>query len=105
MGIRTGRLDLPGRFAGSGSLPNVLMRGEQPYDAITDFLGGWDVGIIPFKLLPLTLATNPVKVYEYLPRVGRSSRRRFRNCHGLQSANGCGWRRVPRNSRRPWRKR
>ena len=49
-----------------GSLPNVLMRGEQPYDAISDYLSGWDVGIIPFKLLPLTLATNPVKVYEYL---------------------------------------
>ena len=49
-----------------GSLPNVLMRGEQPYEAITGYLSGWDVGIIPFKLLPLTLATNPVKVYEYL---------------------------------------
>ena len=48
------------------SLPNVLMRGEQPYDAIAEYLRGWDVGIIPFRLLPLTLATNPVKVYEYL---------------------------------------
>ena len=49
-----------------GSLPNVLMRGEQPYEAISGYLSGWDVGMIPFKLLPLTLATNPVKVYEYL---------------------------------------
>ncbi len=49
-----------------GSLPNVLMRGEQPYDAIRGYLSNWDVGMIPFKLLPLTLATNPVKVYEYL---------------------------------------
>ena len=48
------------------SLPNVFLRGEQPYHAITNYLSGWDVGIIPFKLLPLTLATNPVKVYEYL---------------------------------------
>ncbi len=47
-----------------GSLPNVVMRGEQPYGDNWLF-GNWDVGMIPFNA-PLTLATNPVKVYEYL---------------------------------------
>ena len=71
------RLTLNGSLSWSGStfqadlrdlesLPNVFLRGEQPYHAITNYLSGWDVGTIPFKLLPLTLATNPVKVYEYL---------------------------------------
>ena len=29
-------------------------------------IGGWDAFIIPFRRLPLTEATNPVKVYEML---------------------------------------
>ncbi len=47
-------------------LPNVALRGEKGYDTIPDFLSRWDVAIIPFKVMPLTQATNPVKVYEYL---------------------------------------
>lgn len=47
-------------------LPNVLMVGEVPYARLPYWLHGFDVCLLPFKVIPLTLATNPVKVYEYL---------------------------------------
>jgi glycosyltransferase involved in cell wall biosynthesis len=40
--------------------------GECPYDELPGRLEGWDAFIIPFRRLPLTEATNPVKVYEML---------------------------------------
>lgn len=49
-----------------GDLPNVTLPGEQPYAELPRWLGGMDVCIIPFKRIPLTEATNPVKVYEML---------------------------------------
>lgn len=52
-----------GRLA---ELPNVSLPGEQSYDAIPHWLARFDVAIIPFKRMPLTEATNPVKVYEML---------------------------------------
>jgi glycosyltransferase involved in cell wall biosynthesis len=47
-------------------LPNVSLPGEQPYAAIPSWLARFDVAIIPFKRVPLTEATNPVKAYEIL---------------------------------------
>ena len=47
-------------------LPNVFLPGEKHYSEIPDWLGTFDVAIIPFKRLPLTEATNPVKAYEIL---------------------------------------
>lgn len=52
------------------SLPNVNFFGEIPYESIPSAIAHFDVCVIPFKLNSLTLATNPVKVYEYLA-VGR----------------------------------
>lgn len=49
-----------------GDLPNVALPGEKPYAELPDWLGVMDVCIIPFKRIPLTEATNPVKVYEML---------------------------------------
>jgi GT2 family glycosyltransferase/glycosyltransferase involved in cell wall biosynthesis/SAM-dependent methyltransferase len=49
-----------------GRLPNVKFIGEVPYEALPYYLYGFDVCLLPFKIVPLTLATNPVKVYEYL---------------------------------------
>lgn len=46
--------------------PNVIMTGEVSYDQLPYYLYGFDLCILPFKVIPLTLATNPVKVYEYL---------------------------------------
>lgn len=47
-------------------LANVHLLGEQPYQALPAYLHAFDVCLIPFKLTPLTEATNPVKFYEYL---------------------------------------
>lgn len=46
--------------------PNVTMLGEMPYAELPGWLAGFDVCLIPFVVNSLTLATNPVKVYEYL---------------------------------------
>jgi len=48
------------------TLPNVRLVGEQPYSEIPQWLRGFDVAILPFKRIPLTEATNPVKAYEIL---------------------------------------
>lgn len=47
-------------------LPNVTFTGEVPYAKLPYWLHGFDVCLLPFKVIELTLATNPVKVYEYL---------------------------------------
>ncbi|HZY20064.1 MAG TPA: glycosyltransferase [Ramlibacter sp.] len=47
-------------------LPNVHFTGEVPYAKLPYYLWGFDVCLLPFQVIPLTLATNPVKVYEYL---------------------------------------
>ncbi len=56
-------VDAKGRLA---HLPNVCMTGEVPYAELPKYLHAFDVCLLPFKVIPLTLATNPVKVYEYL---------------------------------------
>jgi len=49
-----------------GKLPNVTFIGEVSYSELPFYLYGFDLCLLPFKVIPLTLATNPVKVYEYL---------------------------------------
>lgn len=48
------------------SLNNVHLLGEKPYSELPAYLNLFDVCLIPFKIIPLTLATNPVKMFEYL---------------------------------------
>lgn len=45
---------------------NVVFVGEVRYIELPYYLWAFDVALLPFKVIPLTLATNPVKVYEYL---------------------------------------
>ncbi|MDT4797727.1 Trans-aconitate 2-methyltransferase [compost metagenome] len=47
-------------------VPNVEFLGEVPYAKLPYYLYGFDVCLLPFRVIDLTLATNPVKVYEYL---------------------------------------
>lgn len=47
-------------------LPNVMFTGEVRYTELPFYLYGMDVCLLPFHVIPLTIATNPVKVYEYL---------------------------------------
>lgn len=48
------------------NLPNVHLLGEKAYADLPPYLHAFDVAIIPFKKTPLTDATNPVKLFEYL---------------------------------------
>ncbi len=48
------------------TLGNVTLPGEKPYAEIPSWLEKMDVAILPFKRLPLTEATSPVKAYEIL---------------------------------------
>ncbi|MEN9406208.1 MAG: hypothetical protein RLZ12_492 [Bacillota bacterium] len=53
------------KFA-KGTFPaNIHFLGHKPHASLGDYLTRFNVGIIPFNLTPLTLAVNPVKVYEY----------------------------------------
>ena len=47
------------------SLPNVEFIGEVPYDRLPEICASFRVGLIPFRINALTLATNPIKLYEY----------------------------------------
>ena len=44
---------------------NIELIGEVPYQNLPHWMAEFDVGTIPFLIQPLTLATNPVKLYEY----------------------------------------
>ena len=56
-------VDARGQLA---DLDNVMMVGEVPYADLPYWLHGFDVALLPFRVIELTLATNPVKIYEYL---------------------------------------
>ena len=58
--------DTAGAAAALSDVPNVEFTGEVPYSRLPYYLHAFDVALLPFKVIPLTLATNPVKVYEYL---------------------------------------
>lgn len=45
---------------------NVYFLGEKKYKDLPQFLNEVDICLLPFKVNDLTLATNPLKIYEYL---------------------------------------
>jgi hypothetical protein len=45
---------------------NIVTVGAKKYQVLPQYLACMDVCLIPFKLNELTLASNPVKLYEYL---------------------------------------
>lgn len=49
-----------------GNVTNIVFTGEVHYNRLSYYLHGFDLCLLPFKVMPLTQATNPVKVYEYL---------------------------------------
>ncbi len=49
-------------FSGS---QNIQLVGEVPYQELPKWMAEFDVATIPFLIQPLTMATNPVKLYEY----------------------------------------
>lgn len=58
--------DTVGARAKLAHLDNVTFTGEMRYADLPKYLHAFDVCLLPFQVIPLTLATNPVKVYEYL---------------------------------------
>lgn len=58
--------DTTGASARLRHLANVKLTGEIPYKELPFYVHSFDVCLLPFRIIPLTLATNPVKVYEYL---------------------------------------
>jgi len=47
-------------------LSNVHWLGARSHLELPNYLAGFDVGLIPFRMLPLTHNANPIKLYEYL---------------------------------------
>jgi glycosyltransferase involved in cell wall biosynthesis len=45
--------------------PNVTWIGPRPYPSLPGYLRLFDVATIPFRLDPITMATSPLKLYEY----------------------------------------
>jgi glycosyltransferase involved in cell wall biosynthesis len=56
--IRSGILD--------SGLANLHWLGMKPYDELFHYVWRFDVGIIPFKVNDITLATSPIKLFEYM---------------------------------------
>jgi glycosyltransferase involved in cell wall biosynthesis len=46
-------------------LANVRFAGPVAYDRVAATLATFDVGLIPFQVIPYTRAVNPLKLYEY----------------------------------------
>lgn len=54
------------RGEGDGLPDNCVFTGLEPQTALPGYLAHADVGILPWKAGPLTQATSPLKVYEFL---------------------------------------
>jgi|SRR5437879_113341 len=48
------------------SQPNVTLIGEIPYDRLPEYVYGFDVCILPYRICENRLAADPIKVWEYL---------------------------------------
>jgi glycosyltransferase involved in cell wall biosynthesis len=62
--LLAGRVDSP-PVRQLDDLPNVELVGEIPYPLVPEFMARFRIALIPFRLEPLTLMTNPIKLYEY----------------------------------------
>ena len=64
----TWRFELIGRGAPEGLQlpPNICLLGPRTPTEINEIARSWRVGLIPFKMGPLSDAVDPIKVYEYL---------------------------------------
>lgn len=47
-------------------LPNVVWIENRKYEVLNTYLQAFDVATIPFRINKITLATSPIKLYEYL---------------------------------------
>lgn len=59
-------LGVPYGHVPSYNQSNLYFLGPKPHEVLPNYIRNFDVGIIPFQYNPITLATNPIKAYEYL---------------------------------------
>ena len=75
------------------SLANMHFLGPKPYGELPAWCRGFDVGLIPFKLNPLTHAVNPIKLREYLaaglPVVSTPLPEVERYAQGVEEVDSC----------------
>ena len=50
----------------ASKLPNVHVLGFRPYDVLPSYVGGFAVGLIPYRTTAYTRNCSPLKVFEYL---------------------------------------
>ncbi|MCZ2076668.1 MAG: glycosyltransferase [Bryobacterales bacterium] len=62
--VLAGRIENPA-IARLCELPNIVMKGEVPYEQLPGLMRQFRIGLIPFLVNDLTRATNPIKIYEY----------------------------------------
>ncbi|MEE9442378.1 MAG: glycosyltransferase [candidate division Zixibacteria bacterium] len=48
------------------NLPNVHLLGPKPYEELPNYLKGFDVCIIPYRISEITINANPLKLLEYM---------------------------------------
>jgi glycosyltransferase involved in cell wall biosynthesis len=48
------------------ALPNVVLAGQRPYQALPSYVQHWAVSLLPFRDTPTTRAFDPLKMREYL---------------------------------------
>ena len=48
------------------ALPNVTLIGEVPYARLPEYIHGFDVCVLPYRICNYALASDPMKVWEYL---------------------------------------
>ena len=47
-------------------LPNVRFLGPKPYETLPAYVAVFDVAILPFRIDDVTVATSPIKLFEYM---------------------------------------
>ncbi|HTS69571.1 MAG TPA: glycosyltransferase [Terriglobia bacterium] len=62
--VLAGRIEYP-PIQRLESIPNIELLGEIPYTRVPELLSQFRAALIPFRINPLTLMTNPIKLYEY----------------------------------------
>jgi GT2 family glycosyltransferase/glycosyltransferase involved in cell wall biosynthesis len=55
-----------GDLSGLDRWPNVTLVGEVPYDRLPEYVHVFDVGLLPYLIDDHSIATDPVKIWEYL---------------------------------------
>lgn len=66
------------------ALPNVTLTGEVPYARLPEYVHAFDVCLLPYRICDYSLASDPVKVWEYLSAGKPVVARRYPEIEWLQ---------------------